>query len=383
MSRIALVEAWPANVPLEATYLMATGTVPGISRTIVRVTTDDGVVGLGESPSPSDAAELASELGQAFVGRDTDEVRETLAGVEQATPEHRTDGRVVIHQPAAGVEIALWDIAAREADVPLHQLLGGTFRTSVAFSEYFAHRIGREESPSAIAAYCARMAEEHDSPVFEGKVAVWPVEEDVQLVREIRAAIGPERELRIDANMGWRPETARRALELLEPFDIANVEEPVAAFADLRELRRSTAIPFSSHTPDVETAARLGVPDTLVLGLGTFGGIAGARRFVAACQDAGVGFWFYSGDFGIQTAAYLHLAASTPYLDRPNQSLLRWTTDDVIAGGPFSPKGGVVDVPTGPGIGVELDEAALARCVDRYAREGAYAFYTGGSVPRY
>jgi glucarate dehydratase len=383
MGRIARVEAWPANAPLEATYSMATGTVPGVSRTIVRVTTFDGVVGLGESAAASDAGELLGELGQAFVGRDTDEVRETLAGVEPVAPEHRTDGRVVIRQPAAGVEIALWDIAAREADVPLHRILGDACRTSVSFSEYFAPRIGREESALAVAAYCARMVEEHESPVFEGKVAVWPVEEDVRLVREIRAAIGPERELRLDANMGWRPETARRALELLEPFDIANVEEPVAAFADLAELRRSTAIPFSSHTPDVEAAARLGVPDTLVLGLGTFGGIAGTRRFIAACQEAGVGFWFYSGDFGIQTAAYLHLAATTPYLDRPSQSLLRWTTDDVIAGGPFSPEAGVVDVPSGPGLGVELDEAALARCVERYARDGAYDFYTGVRVPRY
>jgi glucarate dehydratase len=267
--------------------------------------------------------------------------------------------------------------------VPLHRLLGETCRTTVAFSEYFAHRVGREESPSAVAAYCARMVEEHGSQVFEGKVAVSPVEEEIRLVREVRQAIGPDRELRLDANMGWRVETARQALELLEPFDVANVEEPVGSFAEMAMLRRSSAIPFSAHTPDVEAAARLGVPDTLVVGLGPFGGIGGARRFIAACEDAGVGFWFYSGDFGIQTAAYLHLAAATPYVDRPSQSLLRWTTDDVVAGGPFSPRAGVVDVPTGPGLGVELDEAGLARCVARYAREGAYDFYTGGPVPRY
>jgi glucarate dehydratase len=55
----------------------------------------------------------------------------------------------------------------------------------------------------------------------------------------------------------------------------------------------------------------------------------------------------------------------------------------VIAGGPFSPEAGVVDVPAGPGLGVELDEAALARCVDRYARDGEYDFYAGGPLPRY
>jgi glucarate dehydratase len=382
MSRIARVEAWPANAPLEAPYLMAPGTVPGISRTIVRVTTEDGTQGLGESASPSDARELRGELGRGFVGRDTDEVRVELEPAEIAPPEHRTDAKVLIRNPLAGVEIALWDIAAREAGAPLYELLGGVCRAQVQFTEYFAYRPGREDSPAEVAAYCARMVEDHGSPVFEGKVAVRSVEEDVRLVREIRTAIGPERQLRLDANMGWRLETARHALSLLEPFDVANVEEPVASFAEMAELRRSSAIPFSAHTPDVGLAAELGVPDALVLGLGRYG-VAGTRRFIAECEQAGVGFWFYSGDFGIATAAYLQLAAAIPYLDRPSQSLLRWTADDVIEGGPFSPERGLVDVPTGPGLGVELEEAALARCVERFAREGEYDLYSGGPLPRY
>lgn len=383
MSRIARIEAWPANAPLEAAYLMATGTVPGISRTIVRVTTEDGVAGLGESASAADAEKLLGELGESFVGRETDVVRDELSRVPLARPEHRHDGQVVIDTPGTGVEIALWDIAAREAGVPLHELFGDKCRSAVAFSEYFAYRPGREESPADIAAYCARMVEEHESQVFEGKVAVSPPEQDVRMVSEIRAAVGVDRELRLDANMGWAPETARCALELLEPFAIANVEEPVASFAGMAELRRTTTIPFSAHTPDLEEAARLGAPDTIVVGLGPCGGIGGTRRFIAACEQAGVGFWFYSGDFGIATAAYLQIAAATSHVARPSQSLLRWTMDDVIVGGPFSPESGVVAVPTGPGLGIELDEAALERCVERYAREGAYDFYTGGPVPRY
>ena len=383
VSRIARVEAWPVNVPLQAPYEMAPGIVAGIHRTVVRVTTDDGVVGLGESFSAEDAPLLRGEAGQVLLGKDAAMLRGMLGRREQVPAAHRTNGKVFVNDPLAGVEIALWDVAAREAGVPLYGLLGGMHRAEVQFSEYFAYRAGFEQSPSDIAAYCAQMVEEHGSPVFEGKVAVRPVEEDVRLVREIRAAIGPDRALRLDANMGWRRETAEHALSQLEPFEIANVEEPVASFADMASLRRSTAIPFSAHTPDVALAAELGVPDTLVIGLGPGGGIAGTRRFIAACEDAGVGFWFYSGDLGIATAAYLHLAAATPYLDLPSQSLLRWTADDVIVGGPLSPEGGVVAVPRGPGLGVELDERALARCVARYAREGAYDHYGGPSVPRY
>jgi glucarate dehydratase len=380
---IARIEAWPVNVPLQAPYEMAPGFVGGIHRTVVRVTTSDGVVGLGEATSPGDAATLRGELGQRLVGRESSAVRAELGRIDRPVPEHRRDAKVLIENPLAGVEIALWDIAARESGVPLSQLLGGACRAEVAFTEYFAYRRGREESPSEVAAYCARMVEKHGSTAFEGKVAVRPVDDDVRLVREVRAAIGPERLLRLDANMGWRLDTAQRALARLERFGVGNVEEPVGSFAEMAALRRSSAIPFSAHTPDVALASELGVPDALVVGLGFAGGIAGTRRLIADCEAAGVAFWFYSGDLGIATAAYLHLAAATPYLHRPNQSLLRWTADDVIAGGPFSPKNGVVLVPTEPGLGVELDEDALARCVSRFAHEGPYDFYSGPSLPRY
>jgi glucarate dehydratase len=383
VSHIARIEAWPVNIPLEATYFMASGVVPGISHTVVRVTTEDGVVGLGETASPDDTGALLGEPGQVLVGRRADEARAELGRREPGPPEHRTDAKVLVRNPLAGVEIALWDVAAREAGVPLHELLGGAWRTEVAFTEYFAYRPGREETPAAVAAYCARMVEEHDSPVFEGKVAVHPPEQDVRLVRELRAALGPDRALRLDANTGWRLETAREALARLEPFDIANVEEPVGSFEGMAELRRTTAIPFSAHTPDPELAARLGAPDAIVIGLGFRGGIEGTRRFIAVCETMGVGFWFYSGDLGIATAAYLHVAAATPYLAAPSQSLLRWTTTDVIVGGPFRPERGVVGVPSGPGLGVELDEAALRRGVERYAREGPYDFYTAGPLPRF
>jgi glucarate dehydratase len=383
VSTIARLEAWPVNVPLEATYLMASGVVPGISRTVVRVTTDDGIVGLGESTSPADAALLRGDLGQRLVGRDSDETLAELDSVEPAAPVHRADAKVIVDNPLSGVEIALWDVRAREAGVPLHELLGGLCRTEVEFTEYFAYRPGREDTPADVAAYCAHMIEEHDSPIFEGKVAVHPVEEDVRLVRELRAAIGSGRGLRLDANMGWSLDTARRALALVDEFDVANVEEPVGSFEEMAELRRSSSIPFSSHIPDARLASKLGAPDALVIGLGFCGGIAGTRRFIVQCEQGGVGFWFYSGDLGIATAAYLHVAAATAYLDRPSQSLLRWTTDDVIASGPFAPERGLLDVPTGPGLGVELDERALERCVVRFAREGAYEFYTAGPLPRY
>lgn len=382
MSRIARVEAWPVNVPLVATYLMAPGVYPGMSRTVVRVTTGDGAVGLGETPSPDDAATLA-KLEPSLVGREVDALRAELGARELPVAIARRDAKVLAPSPLAGVEIALWDIAGRRADVPLYELLGGAVRTEIPLTEYFAYRRGREETPEAVAEECARLVDAHGSPWFEGKIGVRTPDEDVRLVELVRDAIGPDRLLRLDTNMGWSVATARRILEALAEHRIANVEEPVSAFADLARLRETSAIPFSAHAPDLASAAELGVPDTLVLGVGACGGIEGTRRFVAACAEAGVGFWFYSGDLGIATAAQLHLTAAIAGLEQPSQTLLRWYADDVIAEGPFVPDGGYVTVPSGPGLGVTLDERALARATERFAREGAYHLYSAPPLPHH
>ncbi len=371
MSVVAGVEAWPVNVPLEAPYLMAPGVYPGMSRTVVRVTTADGVVGLGETPAAEDADLL---LAMELAGRGCGELRLELG---RSRPSPARDGATVVtRDPLVGIEMALWDIAAREAGLPLCELLGDVVRSEIPFSEYFAPRPGREETPTAIARYCARMVEEHDSPAFEGKVAVQSPGEDIETVRLVREAIGRDRELRLDANMGWSLATASRMVTELEPYGIANLEEPVASSDDLVELRRRCAIPFSSHTTDPGAAAARGVPDTIVAGISACGGIAGTLRFVDLCRSLGVGFWFYSGDLGIATAAELHMAAVLPTLERRSQSLLRWTADDVTEQGVRTPTRGVLSVPDGPGLGVTLDERALARCVERYAREGPYDLYT-------
>ena len=383
MSTIARIEAWPVNVPLHATYLMAPGSYPGMSRTVVRVTTSDGVVGLGETPSPADAALLNSEFGIGLVGENTAALRTQLGANAGPGGARRTGASVITPNAAAGVEIALWDIAAREASVPLHELLGEQVRTEIPFTEYFAPRPGHEMTPGEIADYCSRMIDEHGSLAFEAKVGVSPPADDVELVRLVREAIGPDRPLRLDANMAWSLETARSMLTALARFEVANLEEPVASFAELAELRKTISIPFSSHTPDLDGAVSFGAPDTLVLGVGACGGIAGTLRFIERCAAAGVGFWFYSGDLGIATAAQLHVTAVSLMLTEPSQSLLRWTADDVTAEGVTEPELGLLPVPDGPGLGVTLDERALQRCVERFAREGTYDLYSGPQLPRY
>jgi glucarate dehydratase len=382
------VEAWPVNVPLDAPYLFAPGTYWGMSRTVLRVTSDDGVCGLGETPSPHDAAALAGELGERVVGRKLPELRAELGRGAELLRTAQRGARSDRARALAGVEMALWDIEARSQGVALHDLFGGAVRPAIEFTEYFAYRIpgpgaAGEATPAEVAGYCAAMVEAHGSPSFEGKVAVRPLREELRMVREVRAAIGPDRLLRLDANMGWSAATARRALQALRPLRIANLEEPVGTLGEMAALRRDSQVPFSTHETDLRNATSLGAADAFVLNVAACGGVSGTRRFILDCARAGARFWFYGGDLGIATACALHIAAAAPSVDLPSQSLLRWYTGDVIAGGPFTPEGGLVAVPTGPGLGVELDERAVARGVERFAREGEYDLYQGPALPRH
>jgi glucarate dehydratase len=175
--------------------------------------------------------------------------------------------------------------------------------------------------------------------------------------------------LRLDANNSWPLNTARKALAKLEPYDIANIEDPAPTFHDMAKLRQHSAIPFSSHLPDLRLAVELGVPDTFVLNVMTLGGLRETMKFISACEVMGVGFWFYSGETAVGTAAYMQLAAAIPYLSQPGQSLFRWYADDVIAE-LIQPHANAVPIPDAPGLGVTVDLEALARCKQRYERDG-------------
>ena len=197
------------------------------------------------------------------------------------------------------------------------------------------------------------------------------LETDLAIAHEVREAIGPDRMLRLDANMGWKLTTAREALSRLAGLGIANVEDPAGSLDEMARLRQHSIIPFSTHSTDLRAAVRLGVPDAFVLNFTALGGIEPTLRFVAACEAMGIGFSFYSGETGIGTAAYLQVGAADQHLSMPSQSLLRWYASDIIVGGPFQPEEGYLDVPQGPGLGVELDRKRLDAAHQDFVENGA------------
>ena len=362
------------NLPLVTGYRWASGVYLGATKGIVEVRTDEGIVGWGEVATVEQADIVAHEFAPRLVGVDPSNIDDCC---RRCLPEIRTllnthDAGLV--KAFGGLELALWDIKGKSLNVPVYSLLGGPVRREIGFSEYFALRVpggteAGESTPLEVARYCARMRETHGSLIFEGKVGVLDLDTEIEMVKEVRAAIGPDATLRLDANNSWPLNTARKALHRLEPFDIANIEDPTLTFHDMAKLRQHSAIPFSSHLPNLRLAVELGVPDTFVLNVMTLGGLRETMKFISACELMGIGFWFYSGETAVGTAAYMQLAASIPYLSQPGQSLFRWYADDVV-GELIQPHANAVPIPDGPGLGVNVHPQALARCKERYERDG-------------
>lgn len=372
--KIRQITATPVNIPFRAPYRFSYGAIASLTKTVIELVTEDGVVGLGECADGDRAADVR-KAGERLIGFDIRDIHAAEAKIVPAMRYTPWGNVTAARRVFGGIEMAMWDARGKTEGMPLFLLLGGAVRTEIPLTEYFSYRWpgidAGEATPTDVACYCATMIERHGSTIFEGKVGTVALSEEVQMVAEVRAAIG-DRPLQLDANGGWTVPTAREALAQLAPFNISWFEEPVETYEEMADLRRHFSISFSAHAIDLPRAHALRCPDAIVTNVNEHGGIARTRDFIRACEALGVGFRFHSGETGIASAAYLHLTAALEHVRGASQTLFHWYADDVIDGGPFALENGVTQVPTGPGLGVTLDRKALQRCHDRYLAEGAF-----------
>jgi glucarate dehydratase len=372
--KIRSIRATPVNIPFRAPYRFSYGAIASLTKTVIQLETDDGVIGLGECADGDRAADVLA-AGARLIGHDLRDIHSAEAKIVPAMRYTPWGNVTAARRVFGGIEMAMWDARGKTEGVPLHTLLGGAVRTEIPLTEYFSYRFpgtdSGEATPTDVAGYCAAMIERHGSTVFEGKVGTVPLAEEVRMVREVRAAIG-DRPLQLDANGGWTVSTAREALARFAPYDISWFEEPCETYEEMADLRRHSPIAFSAHAIDLPKAHALRCPDAIVTNVNEHGGIARTRDFIRSCEALGVGFRFHSGETGIASSAYLHLSAALEHVRGASQTLFHWYADDVIDGGPFALEGGVTQVPTGPGLGVTLDRKALQRCHERYLTEGPF-----------
>ena len=378
--RITSIRATPINNPLEAPYIWVFGELAGFSQTIVEVETSDGIVGLGEAPTPAAARLIDDVLAPRLIGRDPIDI----AGAEEACLPFwsgvQSSNDMTRITAFGAVEMALWDIRGKAWNQPLYRLLGGAVRKEIAFADYFSfredgERVRGETTPEEVAAYCVRLNAEHGTTIFEGKLSDADPARAIRAVELIRTSLGDDVVIRVDSNHAYSLPTAKRLARPLEELGVRNWEDPVANPSDLTELRRHCSIPFSTHNIDIGRAMASKVPDAIVSNPCAHGGIGRLVRFIGACEHAGIDYWCYSGDSGIASAAYLHICAATAWIREPNQSLFRMQPLDVIAEGPFRPRANRVTVPEKPGLGVTLSRDKLDHCHRLFVDGGPFDKY--------
>ena len=372
--KVTGIETIPLAVPLNpARVLTSARDSHAVSPfVLVKVGTDEGLVGVGEvSCTPRWSGEDAV-IAQHVI---TEYFAPALTGEDPRAVQRLTlemDDVIVGHKFAkAAVEMALWDIIGKSLDAPLHVLLGGALRERVKTKFSIS---GIEPAASA---ELAAWAVEQGFTAMKVKVARGSVADDLERVAAVRAAIGDDVRLGVDANCGWSRADARAALPGLVDHQIAFLEQPLGIrdLAGLAELRVASNIPVVADDPigtaeDALAAVRADAADVLSLYVGMAGGVGPARRAAAVASAAGIGWTVGSNlELGVALAAQMHLAVATPGLADetvPCDLLSSFYYDELLLAEPLPVGPGWASPPTGPGLGVELDDEQVNRYrVDR------------------
>jgi L-alanine-DL-glutamate epimerase-like enolase superfamily enzyme len=190
---------------------------------------------------------------------------------------------------------------------------------------------------------------------------------DIERIRAIRTAVGPELPLRIDANQGWDPDTAIRVLNALGRFGIQHCEEPIPRwqFMEMRRVREASPIPIMADESccdhqDAERLIALGACQLFNVKLGKSAGLFKARKIIALAERAGMKVQvggFLESRLGFTASAHLALASAT--VEHCDMDTPMMFTRDPVSGGIRYGDGGTISVPEVPGLGASIDPAFL------------------------
>jgi L-alanine-DL-glutamate epimerase-like enolase superfamily enzyme len=326
---------------------------------LFRVETDKGIVGWGEAPQ-------SWIEGVPFDGTEGGRMLDQLCGwdpfdVERLYSEAVLDGGYL----QSAVEMAFWDIMGKAVGKPLYQLLGGAVRSK---DIELAACMGIQ--PYDRAGELARRYVEQGFSTLKTK-AGRRAEEDLEMVRGVRDAVGDRLKLRIDPNMGYSPPVAMQLAKDLERYGLEYFEQPMPS----NELEASAEMRRQSKTPvglneSVTTLQQvlkiidLGAADILLPDTYQCGGILAVKKVGVLAEAAELPCVMHCAhDLGPKTAAMLHIVVSSPRFTLANDCTYYGLADDVITN-PFQIERGRMRVPEEPGLGIEVSEEK----VRRYAR---------------
>ena len=372
--KIARVETIPVSVPYRHRELSSQVARDGVSDVLVKLTTDDGLVGWGEACCGADTASIDAALhamAPLVVGRDPwnrDAMR------RDAFTHGLWQFRAGTGNFAwAGIDMALWDICGRACGQPLWRLLGGLQQREATYFYYLA-RGSRESLAAQVAEGRAAGFE-----VFYLKVGLDDAE-DRAMVAATREALGAGPRLRLDANGSWSLPQAVRNLQAFEEHDIDFVEQPVRdhPIGQLAALRARTSTTLCANEglwSEADAYARIRARQAEVYCFSQYwvGSIGSFRRLAWVAEYEGLQVCKHThGELGLAAAAAHHIVLTLPNGVEGHQQTAHLMRHDILSEPiPIAtgPRWGRIDA---PGLGVEVDPDAVAEAAARYRTEGQY-----------
>lgn len=327
-----------------------------------RVYTNGGVTGIGE-PSPSNGplnVTFAGMIKPLILGMDAFRIEEIWQKLYIGL--YKTRGQSA-SMAISAVDIALHDLVGKALGVPVSTLLGGAVRDRIRM---YASYTSRDRAPVDQAKMCAAAIDEGFSAT-KIKIAARhgfdadPKFPDHDMVREVRAAIGPKPQFMVDANSGYSVPHAIQIGRMLEKYDTFWFEEPVPFTDYAATARVSAALDLfvaggeQDHTRyDFQKMIEAGAVDMVQADVTKAGGVSECKKIAAMADAAGLGYTPHDTSHNIGLAACLHMVASTPVC-RYAQEFIKEPGGRHILKTPLEPEKGWLTVPTGPGLGIEVD----------------------------
>jgi glucarate dehydratase len=286
----------------------------------------------------------------------------------------------------AALEFACLDIMGKKLGVPVYDLLGGRVRGRIAFASYLFFRYadpetgrGEVRTVEQLVAEALALKKTHGFTSHKLKGGVFPPDYELACYRALAQAL-PGEALRYDPNGVLTPDQAIRFGQAIEDLRNDYLEDPAFGLAAMRRVREKVRLPLATNTVVVgfeQLAANVRDPavDVILLDTTFWGGIRPCIKAAAICDTFGLGIAVHSsGELGIQLATMLHLGAVVPNLGFAADAHYHHLVDDIILGGKLVYRDGMIEVPRGPGLGVNLDRERLGRYAELYKSQGGYPY---------
>ncbi|MFC4942875.1 mandelate racemase/muconate lactonizing enzyme family protein [Pseudonocardia sp. GCM10023141] len=359
--KITRIEAIPFSIPYRKPLRFASGQVTDAEHVLVRVHTDDGVVGTAEAPPrPFTYGETQASIIAVIDGVFAPQIV-GISPLERENIHARLNRTVANPTAKSAIDMAIWDVIGQSVGAPVTELLGG-YGNHMRVS----HMVGFAE-PSEMVAEAGRMRDAFGITTFKVKVGRRPIDRDVAACRALREALGDDIELYIDGNRGWTPAESARALRAMADLDLQFAEElcPADDVLGRRWLVTQSTIPMFAD----ESVSRPGEVTRELLGGAATGisiktartGFTYSQRVLFQCEGMGVDVVMGNQiDSQIGTLCTLAFGAAFELTSRRAGELSNFLdmSDDLLAE-PLQIRNGVLRVRDGHGLGIEIDEDKL------------------------